>query len=200
MFATKYRVAGITALAIAASVSLAGCTINMPGSTSDSNGMMDGGMMGNNQNSSGFSGSDIMFAQMMIPHHQQAVDMSTLAETHTTNPELLALAKQIKDAQAPEIEQMTGWINNANASMDMGHDMGMGGMLSDSDMAALAAANGPAFDKLYLEGMIGHHEGALDMAQMVIDSNNAEAKTLGENIVKSQTAEIAQMKKMLAGM
>ena len=200
MFATKYRIAGITALAIAASVSLAGCTINMPGSTSDSNGMMEGGMMGNNQNSSGFSGSDIMFAQMMIPHHQQAVDMSTLAETHTTNPELLALAKQIKDAQAPEIEQMTGWINNANASMDMGHDMGMGGMLSDSDMAALAAANGPAFDKLYLEGMIGHHEGALHMAQMVIDSNNAEAKTLGENIVKSQTAEIAQMKKMLAGM
>ena len=200
MFATKYRIAGITALAIAASVSLAGCTINMPGSTTDSNGMMDGGMMGNNQNSSGFSGSDIMFAQMMIPHHQQAVDMSTLAETHTTNPELLALAKQIKDAQAPEIEQMTGWINNANASMDMGHDMGMGGMLSDSDMAALAAANGPAFDKLYLEGMIGHHEGALHMAQMVIDSNNAEAKTLGENIVTSQTAEIAQMKKMLAGM
>ncbi|MEY4040131.1 MAG: hypothetical protein RLZZ52_999 [Actinomycetota bacterium] len=122
MFATKYRIAGITALAIAASVSLAGCTINMPGSTTDSNGMMDGGMMGNNQNSSGFSGSDIMFAQMMIPHHQQAVDMSTLAETHTTNPELLALAKQIKDAQAPEIEQMTGWINNANASIDMGHD------------------------------------------------------------------------------
>ena len=200
MFATKYRIAGITALAIAASVSLAGCTINMPGSTTDSNGMMDGGMMGNNQNSSGCSGSDIMFAPMMIHHHQQAVDMSTLAETHTTNPELLALAKQIKDAQAPEIEQMTGWINNANASMDMGHDMGMGGMLSDSDMAALAAANGPAFDKLYLEGMIGHHEGALHMAQMVIDSNNAEAKTLGENIMKSQTAEIAQMKKMLAGM
>jgi uncharacterized protein (DUF305 family) len=135
---------------------------------------------------------------MMIPHHQQAVDMSTLAETHTTNPELLALAKQIKDAQAPEIEQMTGWINDANASMEMGHEMGMGGMLSDSDMTALAAANGPAFDKLYLEGMIGHHEGALHMAQMVIDSNNAEAKTLGENIVKSQTAEIAQMKKMLA--
>jgi uncharacterized protein (DUF305 family) len=200
MFATKYRIAGITALAIAASVSLAGCTINMPGSTTGSNGMVGGGMMGNNQNSSGFSGSDIMFAQMMIPHHQQAVDMSTLAETRTTNPELLALAKQIKDAQAPEIEQMTGWINNANASMEMGHDMGMGGMLSDSDLAALAAANGPAFDKLYLEGMIGHHEGALHMAQMVIDSNNAEAKTLGENIVKSQTAEIAQMKKMLAGM
>lgn len=188
--------AGTTTLI--AALALTGCTINI--GTPGSKDMMGGSMMGNNENASGFSGSDIMFAQMMIPHHQQAVDMSTLAETHTTNPELLALAKQIKDAQAPEIEQMTGWINDAHASMEMGHEMGMGGMLSDSDMAALAAANGPAFDKLYLEGMIGHHEGAIHMAQMVIDSNNAEAKTLGENIVKSQTAEIAQMKKMLAGM
>lgn len=188
--------ASTTTLIVA--LALTGCTINVgnPGSSD----MMGGSMMGNNENASGYSGSDIMFAQMMIPHHQQAVDMSTLAETHTTNPELLALAKQIKDAQAPEIEQMTGWINDANASMEMGHEMGMGGMLSDSDMAALAAANGPAFDKLYLEGMIGHHEGALHMAQMVIDSTNAEAKTLGENIVKSQTAEIAQMKKMLAAL
>jgi uncharacterized protein (DUF305 family) len=193
---TSLRLVMVTATALVTGLTLAGCTINVgnPGSTD----MMGGSMMGNNEITSGFSGSDIMFAQMMIPHHQQAVDMSTLAETHTTNPELLALAKQIKDAQAPEIEQMTGWINDANASMEMGHEMGMGGMLSDSDMTALAAANGPAFDKLYLEGMIGHHEGALHMAQMVIDSNNAEAKTLGENIVKSQTAEIAQMKKMLA--
>lgn len=200
MFSKKYRIAGITALAIAASVSLAGCTINLPGSTTESNGMMGGNMMENNQNASGFSGSDIMFAQMMIPHHQQAVDMSTLAESHTTNPEILALAKQIKDAQAPEIAQMTEWINNEKASMHMGHDMGMGGMLSDSDMAALAAASGPAFDKLYLEGMIGHHKGAIQMAQMVIDSANAEAKTLGENIVTSQTAEIEKMKQMLAAL
>jgi uncharacterized protein (DUF305 family) len=202
MFEKKYRIAGITAVALAATVTLAGCTINMPGSNTDSNGMMDGGMMGNNQNASGFSGSDIMFAQMMIPHHQQAVDMSTLAETHTTNPELLALAKQIKDAQAPEIKQMTGWISDSGSSMDMGHDMGMGmgGMLSDGQMTALENATGPEFDKLYLEGMIGHHEGAIHMAQMVTDSSNAEAKQLGENVVKSQTAEIAQMKKMLAAM
>jgi uncharacterized protein (DUF305 family) len=200
MFEKKYRIAGIAAVALAATVTLAGCTINMPGSNTDSNGMMDGGMMGNNQNASGFSGSDIMFAQMMIPHHQQAVDMSTLAETHTTNPELLALAKQIKDAQAPEIKQMTGWISDSGSSMDMGHDMGMGGMLSTEQMTALENATGPEFDKLYLEGMIGHHEGAIHMAQMVTDSSNAEAKQLGENVVKSQTAEIEKMKQMLAAM
>lgn len=200
MFEKKYRIAGIAALSLAGAVALAGCTINLGGTNSDSNGMMNDGMMGNNKSSSAFSGSDIMFAQMMIPHHQQAVDMSTLAETHTTNPELLALAKQIKDAQAPEIKQMTTWIKSSGAGMEMGHDMGMGGMLSEEQMTALGNAQGAEFDKLYLEGMIGHHEGAIHMAQMVTDSSNAEAKQLGENIVKSQTAEIEKMKQMLAAM
>lgn len=190
---------GIASIALAGTLALTGCTVNIeaPGS---SNGMMDGGMMGDSENSSGFSSQDIMFAQMMIPHHQQAVDMSTLAETRTTNPELLTLAKQIKDAQAPEIEQMTAWINGEGASMDMGHDMGMGGMLSDEDMAALSNATGADFDRLYLTGMIAHHEGAIHMAHMITDSNNAEARKLGEAIVTSQTAEIAKMKEMLAGL
>ncbi|MDF9809497.1 uncharacterized protein (DUF305 family) [Aurantimicrobium minutum] len=200
MFEKKSRIAGIAALSLAGAVALAGCTINLGGTNSDSNGMMNDGMMGNNQSASDFSGTDIMFAQMMIPHHQQAVDMSTLAETHTTNPEILALAKQIKDAQAPEIEQMTAWIDSAGAGMEMGHDMGMGGMLSDEQMTALGNAQGAEFDKLYLEGMIGHHEGALQMTQMIADSNNAEAKELAANIVTSQTAEIDKMKQMLAAM
>lgn len=198
MFNKKYTIAGITAVALAGAVSLAGCTINV--GSSGSNGMMDGGMMGNNVSSSGFSGTDIMFAQMMIPHHQQAVDMSTLAETRTTNPEILALAKQIKDAQAPEIKQMTAWIESSGSSMDMGHDMGMGGMLTDEQMTALENAQGAAFDKLYLEGMIGHHQGALQMAKMIEKSDNAEAKELAANIIKSQSAEIDKMKQMLAGM
>ena len=198
MFNKKYKIAGITAVALAGAVSLAGCTINIGGT--GSNGMMDGGMMGNNKSSSGFSGTDIMFAQMMIPHHQQAVDMSTLAETHTTNPEILALAKQIKDAQAPEIKQMTAWIESSGAGMDMGHDMGMGGMLTEEQMTALENAQGAAFDKLYLEGMIGHHQGALQMAKMIENSDNAEAKQLAANIMKSQSAEIDKMKQMLEGM
>lgn len=198
MFNNKYKIAGITAVALAGAVSLAGCTINIGGQ--DSNGMMNGSMMGNNKSSSGFSGTDIMFAQMMIPHHQQAVDMSTLAETHTTNPEILALAKQIKDAQAPEIKQMTDWIESSGAGMDMGHDMGMGGMLTEEQMAALENARGAAFDKLYLEGMIGHHQGALQMAKMIENSDNAEAKQLAANIMKSQSAEIDKMKQMLEGM
>lgn len=177
---------------------LTGCTINIGGT--NPNGMMDGNMMGNNLSSADFSGTDIMFAQMMIPHHQQAVDMSTLAETRTSNPEILALAQEIKDAQAPEIKQMTAWLDSAGAGMDMGHDMAMGGMLTDEQMTALSNASGADFDKLYLQGMIAHHEGAIEMAQMILGSNNAEAKALAEAIISSQTAEIEKMKTLLAGM
>ena len=191
---TKRFVVASSTLLIA-SLALTGCSKNIGGT-----GDMNGGMMENNETTSAFSGTDIMFAQMMIPHHQQAVDMSTLAETHTTNPEILALAKQIKDAQAPEIKKMTAWIESSNASMDMGHDMGMNGMLSDEQMTALGDAQGAAFDKLYLEGMIGHHEGALQMAKMIENSSNAEAITLAGNIVSSQSSEIEKMKQMLAGM
>lgn len=173
---------------------LTGCTINIGGT-----GMNDS-MMGNSESTSGFSSNDIMFAQMMIPHHQQAVDMSTLAETRSTNPEILALAVQIKDAQAPEIKQMTAWLESAGAGMDMGHDMGMGGMLTDEQMTALSNASGAEFDKLYLQGMIAHHEGAIQMAQMIVGSNNAEAKKLAAAIISSQTAEIEKMKTLLAGM
>ncbi|BAV00057.1 DUF305 domain-containing protein [Aurantimicrobium minutum] len=173
---------------------LTGCTINIGGT-----GMNDS-MMGNSESTSGFSSNDIMFAQMMIPHHQQAVDMSTLAETRSTNPEILALAVQIKDAQAPEIKQMAAWLESAGAGMDMGHDMGMGGMLTDEQMTALSNASGAEFDKLYLQGMIAHHEGAIQMAQMIVGSNNAEAKELAAAIISSQSAEIEKMKTLLAGM
>ncbi len=79
----------------------------------------------------------------------------------------------------------------------MGHDMGMGGMLTDEQMTALENAQGAAFDKLYLEGMICHHQGALQMAKMIENSDNAEAKELAANIIKSQSAEIEKMKQML---
>ena len=166
----------LTAAAIAttAALALTGCTINIGGNDSDdSNGMMGNGGMMNNQSSGAYSGADIMFAQMMIPHHQQAVDMGTLAETRALSPEVKKLAAQIKSEQAPEITQMKGWLKDANVSLDMGHDMGMGGMLSDTEMSALAAATGAEFDRLWLEGMIAHHEGALHMVMMIDDSQNA---------------------------
>jgi uncharacterized protein (DUF305 family) len=196
---TTIRTIALSGAVLLSTIALAGCTINLGSSDTDQNsGMMgNGGMMGNNSSSSAFSGSDIMFAQMMIPHHQQAVDMGTLAETRASSPEVKALAAQIKAEQAPEIEQMKGWLKSANASLDMGHDMGMGGMLTEADMTALKNAKGATFDRLYLEGMIGHHKGAIHMAQMVIDSNNAEANKLGHAIIDSQTKQIAYMESLL---
>ncbi len=182
------------------SFALAGCALLPGGSDSDNDmGMMHGDDMMNSQSDgSSFSGADIMFAQMMIPHHQQAVDMGTLAETRAQSPEVKALAAKIKSEQAPEIEQMKGWLTSANASMDMGHEMGMGGMLTDAEMTALTNASGAEFDHLYLVDMIAHHKGAIHMAQMVVDSNNAEAQALGKAIIASQTEQISYMESLLA--
>ena len=165
-------------------------------SEDDQMGMMNG--HGHNSNSK-MVGSDAMFLQMMIPHHEQAIVMSDLALSTSKDAEVLKLAKQIKDAQAPEIIKMQGWLADAELSEDPGHSMGngMGGMLSDSDLSALKASTGKAFDKLFLEGMIAHHEGAIDMVMMIENSSNTDISNLGQEIVKSQTAEIESMKELL---
>ena len=140
-----------------------------------------------------------MFAQMMIPHHSQAVDMSAYALTNTTNPEILALAKKISSAQQPEIDLMGDWLHQWGVH-DMGemHSMGSDGMLSEAQLAALKRAKDSAFDKLFLTGMIAHHQGAIAMAQEEIDNGkNSDAIQLAKNIITSQTAEIAEMKSLL---
>lgn len=144
-----------------------------------------------------FSGADIMFAQMMIPHHEQALLMSGFAETRSSNEEVKKLARQIYAEQEPEIAQMKLWLEKTNSSMDMGHDMGMNGMLTDSEIETMKSATGKAFDRLFLEGMIAHHEGAIHMAEMIVDSDNAEAKKLGQSIQVTQQREIDLMKEML---
>ena len=151
-------------------------------------------LMGCSTNSdSGYSSQDIMFAEMMIPHHQQAIEMSDLALQNSKNPEILKLAQQIKDAQAPEIEEMKSW--GASSDAHMGHMMD--GMLSDDEMAELRMATGPEFDRLFLEGMIKHHEGAIDMAEMVVDSKEADVAALAKAIIEAQRTEISTMKKLL---
>jgi uncharacterized protein (DUF305 family) len=138
-----------------------------------------------------------MFAKMMIPHHEQAVTMSELALKNTSNSEVLALATAIRDVQAPEIEEMQGWLGNDDSHDAHNHDMEMGGMLTDEDLEKLASLRGDAFDQFFLTSMIVHHEGALDMVDMIKDSTNSEVSTLAANIIKSQSAEIEAMKALL---
>ena len=143
-----------------------------------------------------FSADDQMFAAMMIPHHEQAIQMSELALLNSTEPEILALANEIKAAQGPEIEQMKSWGSSMMGS-HAGHMMDEG-MLSDDEMAQLKDAKGAEFNRLFLEGMIKHHQGAIEMADMIIDSANEEAALLGKNIVESQSAEIERMRQLLS--
>jgi uncharacterized protein (DUF305 family) len=142
---------------------------------------------------------DAMFLAMMIPHHEQAVEMSQLAATNGASPEVQKLADTIASAQGPEIGQMQGLLEAAGALGELGKHTGhMDGLLSEEQMAELKAAQGADFDRLYLEGMIMHHEGAVAMAQNVIDSGgNAAVVALAKQIIAAQTDEISQMKQML---
>jgi uncharacterized protein (DUF305 family) len=185
----------LRALVLVAVLSATGCA-GMPMSMMNHGGTQIESASG--VNTSDFSGVDIMFAQMMIPHHQQAIDMSALAESRALSPEVKALASKISAEQGPEIEQMRAWLKAANAPTEMGHQMSMDGMLSDAELERLTNASGAEFDELFILGMIAHHEGAIEMAQMVVDSKNLEARELGETIIKMQTLEIAELKALLS--
>jgi len=160
-----------------------------------------------------YDATDVGFAQGMIPHHAQAIEMADLALTNTKNPDVLALANTIKAAQSPEIEKLSGWLGNwgqsvpSTASGSMDHDMsGMGGMMMDgmmsqADMDRLETSTGTEFDRLWLELMIQHHEGAVKMSKTeVAGGKNPDAIALAQAIISSQQAEITTMESLLKKM
>ena len=154
-----------------------------------------------------FNDADVEFAQGMIPHHEQAIEMADIALDPTVGASepVKALATRIKAAQDPEIQLMTGWLTAwsqpVQMSTDDGHDMAsMDGMMSADEMTELGSASGPAFDTMWQEMMIRHHEGAIGMANAeIIDGSNAEAIALANQIVAAQQAEIDEMNAALAG-
>ncbi|WP_017611866.1 DUF305 domain-containing protein [Nocardiopsis salina] len=145
-----------------------------------------------------YNEADVHFAQMMIPHHEQAVEMADLADDRAGG-EVGELSDEIRDAQGPEIQQMQQMLQDwgEDSGEDMDHS-GMAGMLSDEQMEELADSEGEQFDTLFLELMIEHHEGAVDMAETVLeDGTSPEARELAEEIVDTQEEEIEQMHGML---
>jgi len=153
----------------------------------------------------GYNADDVAFATNMVPHHQQAIELSALVPDRSTNPQLIALAQQIAAAQQPEINVMKVFLVQWNENPDTnsghaGHGNAMQGMVDEATMSKLKSLNGAEFDKLWLESMISHHQGAIEMAKAEIaNGDNADAKTLARNIVTTQEAEIGQMKQMLGG-
>lgn len=183
-------------------------------------------MMSSPAASAAHNAADVAFAQQIIVHHQGAIEMADLASSRAANQQVKDLAARIKAAQAPEIEQMTGWLTLWGAGMSAsagasttdgmgGMDVGgmgtdgqmstgagpgtaMPGMMSDTQMPQLTAAAGADFDRLFLQLMIVHHQGAVTMAGTErLQGSNPAALALAESIKTSQTAEITEMQQLL---
>jgi uncharacterized protein (DUF305 family) len=141
--------------------------------------------------------NEIMFAQMMIPHHEQAISMSETAFKKSRNQDILKLSRQIKSLQSSEKSQLTYWLKATNSSITMDHDMDMSGMLTTKELASLTRLTGSKFDRSFLQLMIKHHQGAIEMLDLISDSKNAEAKALAKAIQSAQSREITSMKLLL---
>lgn len=212
----RTRSLAIPAALLTAALTLAGCGSNSPNSASTGSSASpthDMSTMGGMDTATtsptpgtpaagAHNDADVSFATGMIPHHAQAVTMADMAAKKATNAEVKKLATAIKAAQSPEITQMSGWLKgwgqpvpDTTSSMG-GMDMG-NGMMTDADMKKLDAASGAAFDRMWLQMMIKHHQGAVTMATTELTAgSNADAKMLAQNIITSQKTEITQMQKL----
>ncbi|WP_328492460.1 DUF305 domain-containing protein [Streptomyces sp. NBC_00414] len=147
----------------------------------------------------GHNAADVAFAQGMIPHHRQAVEMAALADGRAGSAEVRKLAAGIEKAQGPEIGTLSGWLTSwgeeAPAAGGMDHSAhGMDGMMTDKEMTELKNTSGTAFDAAFLKMMIKHHEGAVEMAKTErADGAYGPATKLAGRIVTAQSAEIDRM-------
>lgn len=167
------------------------------------------------QASAQFNDADVTYAEGMIMHHQQAVEMSDIILAKSgVDPDVVEMAKQIKKAQGPEIKEMQTWLEDWGQD-DSGHEghggdsesgdemskMGHEGMVSPEDIKKLKDADGEQASKLFLDQMIEHHEGAVKMAEdHREDGKNPDAVELSKNVIKDQKAEIKEMRTMRASL
>ena len=151
--------------------------------------------------------ADVEFAQGMIAHHEQAIEMAEIALDPNVgaSPEVVDLATRIKAAQDPEVTQMTEWLTAAGEPVTMdsseGHDMSsMEGMMTAEQMDEMAGMTGADFDQMWLQMMIAHHEGAIAQSQTVkANGSNQDVLALADQIITAQQAEITEMQALLGG-
>lgn len=198
----KKSLIGIAAAGAAVVALVAGCGGNDTAGMNQSSSHTAPATTGSGQ-AAGNNADDVTFAQGMVPHHQQALDMAKLVPSRSTNAKVLDLAKRIEGAQDPEIQKMNGWLKEWGAStsmpgMDHGSMPGMSGMMSAEDMKMLEQSKSAAFDKMWLDMMIKHHEGAVAMAKTELEKGgSANAKKLAQDIIDAQQKEITEMQGLL---
>jgi uncharacterized protein (DUF305 family) len=150
--------------------------------------------------------ADTEFAQMMIVHHQGALEMADMMISRASSEQVRALSERISSAQGPEIDLMVGWLDAWGEAQPDGMDMGgmdhggmdMEGMSQQEAMMALSGVEGSELDRMFLEMMIAHHQGAIEMSQTHIAAGqNADALALAQAIIVAQEAEIAEMELLL---
>jgi len=147
---------------------------------------------------------DVSFAENMIPHHRQAMAMADLVPDRSQSKLVIAMADNISAQQEPEVTALSAMLAQWQESGGQSHGdhstMDMQGMVNDATMAKLKTLTGPAFDTLWLQSMISHHEGAITMAKAEIaDGKNTDIIAMAKNIVAMQQVEIDQMKQILEG-
>ncbi|WP_010204905.1 DUF305 domain-containing protein [Salinibacterium sp. PAMC 21357] len=195
----KIRFAATAAIAATALLALTGCTTSMTDSTQNPDSSATESVTVADANS-----SDVMFTTMMIPHHEQAVEMADMVlMKEGIDQRVLTLARDVKAAQAPEIALMNSWLNDWGVEVDSGMaGMDQGdGMMSDSDMTDLESASGVEASRLFLEQMILHHEGAIDMALLEVEAGqNSAAVELAQQVIDAQTGEIDVMRDILSSL
>ena len=191
----------LTALALTSATLLLGaCSSDMGGMDMGSTNTDATNTDNSIPDSADFNDADIMFSQHMIPHHEQAIEMSDIALDPSTGASaaIIELATQIQGAQDPEIAQMKALLTAWGASMEMGpmdSSSMMDGMLTVEDLDALGQLKGADFDAAWAKGMIAHHEGAITMANEVLaDGKNSEIRALANAVISGQTAEIETLK------
>lgn len=203
----KMRSLALPAIVLAGSMTFAACGGSDHSSTGTNAPAGSGSTAGSSASipaDADFNAADVSFAQGMIPHHEQAVEMADMALDPTVgaSDEVKKLATDIQGAQDPEIKLMKGWLATwGQPEMgDMaGHDMSsMEGMMSADDMDKLGTLTGADFDTLWLQMMIKHHEGAVKMAENVkANGKSSEVATLADQVIAAQTAEIDAMNVLL---
>jgi len=142
--------------------------------------------------------ADLSYARMMIEHHGQALEMTELAPKRAGSAKVKRLAKRISAAQGPEIAAMKSWLKMYGTEQSGGHEhAAMPGMATEAQLASLRAAQGKAFDELFLKLMITHHDGAITMATDVkAQGNNVRIEEMADDVIAQQTSEITRMRAM----